>query len=227
MGNNWINFVDPDGGLCQDAQGNTIPCPDGYGAFNGIADIGVFDGGEFQGYGLDEVFIFKPKYEFRQGSSINTNENGPWNFKWGNSDNILASLSYNITNDAFQVVQALDVDLIPSGGTNPLTGSRANLNIDGTSNNTPTDGFVNTVSTLIPISRGLKSVSSLAPKGLGSLKKLNAARFSQMFKGNLARLAPAMRGRLNNILNKSVNFINNQVANGMLLLHSLKFKSEE
>ena len=29
-----------------------------------------------------------------------------------------------------------------------------------------------------------------------------------------------MRGRLNNILNNSVNFINNQVANGMLLLHS-------
>jgi len=57
MGNNWTGFVDPDGGLCQDAQGNSIPCPDGYGAFNDISDIGVFDNGEFQEYGLQEVII--------------------------------------------------------------------------------------------------------------------------------------------------------------------------
>jgi RHS repeat-associated protein len=70
MGNNWINFVDPDGGTCVDAQGNSIPCPDGYGAFNGIDDIGVFDGGEFQGYGLDEVVI-GGNYEF---TVLNSND---------------------------------------------------------------------------------------------------------------------------------------------------------
>lgn len=35
MGNNWISMVDPDGGSCYDSQGNQIPCPDGYGGFEG------------------------------------------------------------------------------------------------------------------------------------------------------------------------------------------------
>ncbi|CAM1370094.1 hypothetical protein TPENAI_60790 [Tenacibaculum litopenaei] len=35
MGNNPINFIDPDGGFCYDAQGNQIPCPDGYCQYEG------------------------------------------------------------------------------------------------------------------------------------------------------------------------------------------------
>ncbi|NQX85930.1 MAG: hypothetical protein HRT67_08495, partial [Flavobacteriaceae bacterium] len=178
--------------------------------------------------GLSTVFLTnKAQPTITQGSAVKTNENGPWNFRWGNSDNFIASLSYKIANDAFQVVQTFDFDLIPSGGTNPLTGGKTNLNIDGSSNYKPVDGFVNTVSTLIPTGRGVQGLKSVAPKGLGYLEKLNAAQFSQTFKGNLARLAPATRGKLNKALNMGVNYINNQVANGMMLLHSLKFKSEE
>ena len=35
MGNNWVNFIDTDGGYCTDADGNSIPCPDGYSSFEG------------------------------------------------------------------------------------------------------------------------------------------------------------------------------------------------
>jgi hypothetical protein len=35
MGNNPISSIDPDGGFCFDANGNSIPCPDGYGQYNG------------------------------------------------------------------------------------------------------------------------------------------------------------------------------------------------
>jgi len=62
MGNNPISRIDPDGGLCVDANNNTIPCPDGYGAFSGpTVDTGVFDNGEFVGYGLDEITITSSK----------------------------------------------------------------------------------------------------------------------------------------------------------------------
>ena len=35
MGNNPINFIDPDGGWCFNAQGEIIPCPDGYNQYDG------------------------------------------------------------------------------------------------------------------------------------------------------------------------------------------------
>lgn len=60
MGNNPINFIDPDGGTCYDAQGNQIPCPDGYNNF----DIPYLEDIKFGGEpvsnmtnALDEVFI--------------------------------------------------------------------------------------------------------------------------------------------------------------------------
>ncbi|MGY0408847.1 MAG: RHS repeat-associated core domain-containing protein [Polaribacter sp.] len=58
MGNNPIRNIDPDGGLCVDGEGNSIPCPDGYGAFSGpTTDTGVFENGKFVGYGLDEISL--------------------------------------------------------------------------------------------------------------------------------------------------------------------------
>ena len=105
MGNNWINFVDPDGGLCQDAQGNSIPCPDGYGAFNGIDDIGVFDGGEFQGYGLDEVFISN---QSSLSIKVDGRELNPNNYALSNINfpeniaNLYSNLVEKVGNDNFQ-----------------------------------------------------------------------------------------------------------------------------
>src|SRR5690606_8647402 len=96
----------------------------------------------------------KPSHMLSQGSPGN-NEFGPWNYRWGNSENTIASFSYNLVNDAFQVVQAFDGNLIPSGGENPMTGNRSNLNIDGTPNYKPVNGFVNTLTTLMPLARGV------------------------------------------------------------------------
>lgn len=58
MGNNPINFVDPDGGYCFDAQGNQMPCPDGYSNFEGpTKDNALFVDGEFWGSMLDDVLV--------------------------------------------------------------------------------------------------------------------------------------------------------------------------
>lgn len=89
------------------------------------------------------------------------NNHGPWYHRWGNSDNILANISYSIVNDAFQVVQSLDANLIPSGGINPLTGYRANRNIDGTPNYSPAEGVVNTAATLLPLGKAVQGVKAL------------------------------------------------------------------
>ena len=60
MGNNPINFIDPDGGACYDAQGNQIPCPDGYNNFDIPYLKDIKFGGELVSNmtnALDEVFI--------------------------------------------------------------------------------------------------------------------------------------------------------------------------
>ena len=134
--------------------------------------------------------------------------------------------SYGVLNDAFQVVQAVDGNLIP-GRENPLTGGRANINIDGSANYKPVDGFVNTVSFGTPFGRGAQPVKALVPKGIGYAKKFNAAQFSKMFKGNLSRLSPKIRGKLNKALNLGVSAYNNQVSNGMIVLKSLWLADDE
>ncbi len=160
-------------------------------------------------------------------SQATNNNYGPWYYRWGNSENILASFSYGLVNDAFQVVQTLDGNLIPSGGINPLKGGRSNLNINGTPNYNPSNGFINTISNLIPSTRGIQGLKSILPKGLGYLRKINASQFSKLFKGNLAKLAPSFRGKVNKVINSGVDYLNNQIANGMALLHSLKLKEKE
>jgi RHS repeat-associated protein len=146
--------------------------------------------------------------------------------KWSNSDNLAAGFSYGLANDAFQVIQTFDFDLIP-GRENPLTGSRANLNIDGTTNYNPTDGFVNTLSFALPFARGAKPLQSAVPKGLGYVQKFNAAQFSKLFKGNLSKLSPGKRSWANYFLNKGVNTLNNQLSNGLIVMKTIMFKSEK
>ena len=182
--------------------------------------------GEVCGNGQQNQGVRKVRYFFKQGITPNTNQNAPWNHRWRNSDNFLANLSYNIVNDAFQVIQTFDFDLIASGGINPLTGKAVNQNIDGTPNYNPIEGFVNTLSSFIPTGRGFQGVNSLMPKGLGYLQKLNTAQFSKVFKGNLSRLSSTVRGKLNRVLNKGINYFNKQIPTGMFLLKTLKFKEE-
>src|SRR5690606_13190813 len=147
--------------------------------------------------------------------------------RWGNSENTIASFSYNLVNDVFQVVQAFDGNLIPSGGKNPMTGNRSNLNIDGTPNYKPVNGFVNTLTTLKAIARGVNLFKSTVPKGIGYLRKINASQFSKIFKGNLARLKPIIRGRINRIINMGISSYNNQISNGLILLKSMMLRREE
>ncbi len=58
MGNNPVRFIDPDGGYCEDAQGNHIPCPDGYSYFEGPTEnSALFVNGRFWGEILPEISL--------------------------------------------------------------------------------------------------------------------------------------------------------------------------
>ncbi|MDD1524988.1 RHS repeat domain-containing protein [Riemerella anatipestifer] len=132
---------------------------------------------------------------------------------WSNSDNFIAKFTYDIANSAYLTAQVFDGSLMERPEwQNPFGGNFGNL--DGTPNYKPTDGFVNTVGTILPFARGTSAAKSVMPVGL-TFSKLNAAQFSSTFKGTLSKAKPAIRGVLNRYLNKGINFINGQIENGM------------
>jgi hypothetical protein len=75
-------------------------------------------------------------------------------------------------------------------------------------NYAPINGFVNTLTTVIPFVRGLTAVTKFMPKGLGYTKKLNCTAFSATFKGNLSRLSSKHRGYSNRLMNKVIESYN-------------------
>jgi len=97
MGNNHINFIDTDGGMCTDADGNVIPCPDGYGAYSGpTEDNAVFWENnlgqyEFAGIGLQEVSV-SPRYTMTITRDVQTENSTTSTFDL-NGGSILSSLN--------------------------------------------------------------------------------------------------------------------------------------
>ncbi|TGV00247.1 hypothetical protein EM932_20450 [Flavivirga rizhaonensis] len=76
MGNNPVAFVDPDGGFCEDTNGNQIPCPDGYGHFDGPTEqTGLFWDGEYAGLKSSLVTINASRYPAPPNGLANSNNN--------------------------------------------------------------------------------------------------------------------------------------------------------
>ena len=224
------------GGGCFDIRGNKITCPVRYRSYEAITSVkrAIFnDFGEFvreesinsmgiNGLQQSPAFPYQNTAPMMQAYNPNRPASGPLFHRMARSSNFIKSLLYNTLNDAFQVVQIFDFDLIP-GEINPLTGKRTNINLDGTANYKSVDGFVNTASRAIPFAHGAKPVSKLMPKGLNYMNKMNASAFSVKFKGNLSKLSPKLRGYSNRLMNKFIDTYNSQVSDGMMLLKATNF----
>ena len=218
-------------GGCFDTRGNKINCPLSYRSYEAITsvkraifnDFGQFvreeDSNSFSMGSLlqSHSLMYQKTAPMMQTLDPNRPNTEPIIHRFANSSNFIISLVYNIANDAFQVIQILDFDLIP-GKINPLTGKRTNINIDGTANYKPINGYVNTLTSAVPTFRGAKMVTKAMPKGLGYVNKLNASAFSSKFKGNLSKLRPKLRGYSNRLMNKAIESYNGQVSDGMILL---------
>jgi hypothetical protein len=89
--------------------------------------------------------------------------------KWSNSNNFFAKYSYNTINDLFVTLQPLAELFVGSIRKNEFTGGKAYMNIDGTTNYKAIESAASALSNLLPVTN--------APKGLGTLKKLNATQF--------------------------------------------------
>jgi RHS repeat-associated protein len=99
--------------------------------------------------------------------------------KWSNSGNFFANFSYNFFNDIYVTTQPVAEIFVGKIRENELTGKKAFVNIDGTTNYKGIVSAANTLSFFFVSTKG-------AVKGLGELKALNAAEFSHTFKGTLS-----------------------------------------
>ncbi len=146
--------------------------------------------------------------------------------KWAKSEKFIPKLSYEILNDAFQVVQIFDFDLLARNEwKNPFTGGSYG-NLDGTPNYNQTNGVVNTVAIATPITRG---TASFMPKGLTfGIKKLNAAQFSKLFKGSfILQKRLGIRGISNRYLNKGINSFDKSLESGNKVLLIRRINQDE
>jgi hypothetical protein len=148
-----------------------------------------------------------------------------WSEKWSESDNILAKVSYNIANDVYVILQVFSCDLLNKiwdrgERINELTGGAARINLNGSTNYSPIDNFVNFMPQIISL--GTSSVMNSIPHGLGYVSKLNAAQFSKV----MSKMPPSLksslykakiRGALNRWSNKAINYWDNQISNGIIL----------
>jgi len=228
------------GGGCWDTRGNKISCPMRYRSYEAITSIkrAVFDDyGQFLreesinsiGMGdLNQTPSFRNHNTAPMMRAYNPDRpvSGPLFHRWARSSNFIESLLYDALNDAFQIVQIFDFDLIP-GEINPLTDKRTNINLDGTANYHSINGFVNTAARVVPFARGAKPVAKLMPRGFGYVKKMNAPAFSTTFKGTLSKLSPKLRGYSNRLMNKFIDSYNGQVSEGMILLKTVQLKSDD
>jgi hypothetical protein len=89
--------------------------------------------------------------------------------KWSSSNNIFASLSYNILNDAYVSLQPLTFGLVGET-TNEFTGGIAHTNLDGTTNYKGIDSATRTATLVFSFgggSAGNTASTVLKPLGLG------------------------------------------------------------
>lgn len=138
--------------------------------------------------------------------------------KWSNSDNFFANYAYNTLNDLFVTLQPLVEPFIGAIRVNELTGGKAFVNIDGTTNYNAIESASSTLSGIIQPTNVVK--------GLGTLSKLNASQFSKTFKGTLSRFNPSFRGFLNRRINKLIDSWNTSVPTGKIVVDGAEISSE-
>uniref|UniRef100_UPI00068841ED RHS repeat domain-containing protein n=1 Tax=Riemerella columbina TaxID=103810 RepID=UPI00068841ED len=128
---------------------------------------------------------------------------------WANSEGILGQLSYGVINNFYLAAQVVDFDLLGKDHVNPLTGSRAYTNLDGTPQYDSGERAIAFSGAFNPVSPKFLPASSLrVSKDI--LTPLTASQFSKLFKGtSLARATPKVRGNINRGINKVLNKINN------------------
>jgi len=134
---------------------------------------------------------------------------------WAQSDNLIASFTYDYANDVYIVLQGFSFDLIGGNHINPLTGKKAFSNIDGSANYNGLNSLTSTIGKFgVPASRAQGVISN----GLGHVNKIGAAQFSKVFAGNLSRLPAKTRGFINKYLNKAINFYNEKISTGQVMV---------
>uniref|UniRef100_UPI0025F6C8A9 hypothetical protein n=1 Tax=uncultured Chryseobacterium sp. TaxID=259322 RepID=UPI0025F6C8A9 len=128
--------------------------------------------------------------------------------KWASSDNIALKFSYGIANNAYITAQIFDFGLMERPEwKNPLGGNYGNL--DGTPNYQQTDAFMKTILTLVPYGRGAIAARTTLPEGIVLLNRFDSA--------------PGIKGTIYNMLNKGVDYINQDAGKGLKALTIAKF----
>jgi hypothetical protein len=158
-----------------------------------------------------------------------------WSEKWSESGNILAKVSYSLVNDAYVLLQIFSFDLVNKlwdrgERINELTGGKAWINLDGSTNYSAIDNLVDIIPMVV--SSGASSAMKSIPHGLGYLSKLNAAQFSQLISKLPSTLKsaiykPKIRGVLNKGANKAIHYWDNQISNGMVIFKVKAFRPKE
>ena len=128
-------------------------------------------------------------------------------YKWKNHSNVLVRASYGTADAIWVTGQMFTKTIFGDGTAYHITGH-------------PTTPDENVMATVEIATMALPEVKSV--RGLGYVKKLNAAQFSKMFKGNLARLRPQIRGKVNKGLNYLINKYNAKVPSGAIILDKSK-----
>jgi hypothetical protein len=154
---------------------------------------------------------------------------------WGESENLLAKVSYTMANDIYVILQVFSCDLLNKiwdrgKRINELTGRQAYVNLDGSMNYSPIDNLVDILP--LVISYGTSSVAKELPKGLLHMNKINAAQFSKiMSKTSLSKTnlyKPKTRTTLQKYTNKFViGTWNTQMSRGMILFKTKSFHAEK
>ena len=147
--------------------------------------------------------------------------------RWSESDNYFAEMAYDTANDLFFLLQIVSLGALDrEQNKNPFTGS-CFRNIDGTSRYDPNEAIPGLAGMSFKV-LNLKCIRyAVPPKGLVLMDKMNASQFSHTFKGNLSRLKPADRGKINSGINFFIDYFNNKIDKGYILLKDGELKRHE
>ncbi len=119
------------------------------------------------------------------------------NFAKLNDSGFVGSLTYDFANSFYLAFQVVDGDYFGEDFINPLTGSRAYTNLDGTAQYNIDERTLSFVTTAAPQLNQTKL--------LPAFRTLNASQFSSMFKGTyISRAQAGYRGIMNRAYNSGV-----------------------
>ena len=142
------------------------------------------------------------------------------------SKNLIISSLYGTADDVYTVLQFISLKGLTYSDTepNPLTGSRYS-NLDGSTNLKPIDGFINSITTIMPMMpKLLKNGNKLIPKGIGYVQKWGVAKFSHFAKSQFVlrflNKTARLRGYGTKLINLGISQWDNFISEGKILLKS-------